>query len=73
MPDERFGRRHLQRGDAPEQADRLAHDQRQAERHHQEGAGVAAVRPAQDAQLERSAEAADQQGRGDQGAPRSCR
>ncbi len=66
---QRMRRRHFQRVDAPDQADRLAHDQRQAEGHHQEGTVVAAVEPAQDAEFECGAEAADQDRRDDQGCP----
>ena len=53
-------RRHLQRVRAPEQPDGLAHDQREAEGHHQEGVCVAPVEAAQDAELERRAEQPDQ-------------
>ena len=44
---EDLGHLHLQRVDAPEQADELTQHQGQAKCHHQEGAFVAPVQPAQ--------------------------
>ena len=61
---------HLQRFHAPEQADRLPHHQRQAERDHQKGVPVPPVQPTEDAQLERRAKTAHQDGGGDQREPK---
>ena len=54
---EYFRHLHLQRIDAPEQADEFAQHQGQAEGDHQEGAFVAPVEPAQQADFERRADA----------------
>ena len=49
-------RRHLQCVGSPDQPHRLADDQRQSERHHQEGVRVAPVEAAQNRELEGGAD-----------------
>ena len=72
MPESADGAGDLERVDAPDQADRLAHDQREAECHHQKGAVVAAVEAAQNAEFEYGTEGADQQRCDDQGGPEAA-
>ena len=65
--------RHLQRVGSPGQPDRLADHQGEAEGHHQEGVGVAAVEPAQDRELERRPEEPDEHRRHGQRDPEVAR
>ena len=63
-PDSSLGGGHLQRVGSPDQPTASRDDQREAERHHQEGVRVAPVKTAQDDELERPADQPDDE-RGD--------
>ena len=65
--------RHLQGVRTPDQPDGLADHEGQAEGHHQEGVGVAAIEPAQDREFERRAEQPDQHRRHGEGHPEVAR